>query len=53
MLYGSCLFGGVRFEIERAVGPFELCHSMRWSSLLQRRAVDTGKRENRNGKHRC
>jgi hypothetical protein len=23
---GSCLCGGVRFEIERAVGPFELCH---------------------------
>ncbi len=26
---GSCLCGGVRFEIERAVGPFELCHCNR------------------------
>ena len=29
MLRGSCLCGGVRFEIERAVGPFELCHCTR------------------------
>ena len=29
MLRGSCLCGGVKFEIERAVGPFELCHCMR------------------------
>ena len=26
---GSCLCGGVRFEITRAVGPFELCHCSR------------------------
>ena len=26
---GSCLCGGVRFEIARAVGPFELCHCPR------------------------
>jgi len=26
---GSCLCGGVRFEIERAIGPFELCHCNR------------------------
>jgi len=26
---GGCLCGGVRFEIERAVGPFELCHCSR------------------------
>jgi hypothetical protein len=26
---GSCLCGGVRFEIARAVGPFELCHCSR------------------------
>ncbi|MGO9948492.1 MAG: GFA family protein [Steroidobacteraceae bacterium] len=26
MIRGSCLCGGVRFEITRAVGPFELCH---------------------------
>src|SRR6185295_8013045 len=26
---GSCLCGGVQFEIERAVGPFELCHCSR------------------------
>jgi hypothetical protein len=26
---GSCLCGGVRFEIDRAVGPFELCHCTR------------------------
>ena len=29
MIVGSCLCGGVRFEIERAVGPFELCHCSR------------------------
>jgi len=26
MIRGSCLCGGVRFEINRAAGPFELCH---------------------------
>jgi hypothetical protein len=26
---GGCLCGGVRFEIDRAVGPFELCHCPR------------------------
>jgi hypothetical protein len=26
MIRGGCLCGGVRFEISRAVGPFELCH---------------------------
>ncbi|MGH3056577.1 MAG: GFA family protein [Gaiellaceae bacterium] len=29
MISGSCLCGGVRFEIARAVGPFELCHCRR------------------------
>ncbi len=29
MLRGGCLCGGVRFEVERAVGPFELCHCPR------------------------
>jgi hypothetical protein len=29
MIAGSCLCGGVRFEIERAAGPFELCHCTR------------------------
>ena len=29
MIKGSCLCGGVRFEIARAVGPFELCHCRR------------------------
>jgi hypothetical protein len=29
MITGSCLCGGVRFEISRAVGPFELCHCRR------------------------
>ena len=29
MIRGSCLCGSVRFEIERAVGPFELCHCTR------------------------
>lgn len=29
MIRGSCLCGGVRFEIERAEGPFELCHCSR------------------------
>ena len=29
MIRGSCLCGGVTFELERAVGPFELCHCSR------------------------
>ena len=29
MIRGSCLCGGVRFEIDRTVGPFELCHCSR------------------------
>jgi hypothetical protein len=29
MIRGSCLCGGVIFEIEQAVGPFELCHCTR------------------------
>ena len=29
MIGGSCLCGSVRFEIERADGPFELCHCNR------------------------
>src|SRR5829696_7413027 len=29
MIRGSCLCGGVRFEIDRAIGPFELCHCTR------------------------
>jgi hypothetical protein len=29
MIRGSCLCGGVTFEISRAVGPFELCHCRR------------------------
>jgi hypothetical protein len=29
MIRGGCLCGGVRFEIARAVGPFELCHCNR------------------------
>lgn len=29
MIRGGCLCGGVRFEIDRAVGPFELCHCTR------------------------
>jgi hypothetical protein len=29
MIQGSCLCGGVRFEIARATGPFELCHCSR------------------------
>lgn len=29
MIRGSCLCGGVQFEIARAVGPFELCHCRR------------------------
>ena len=29
MIKGSCLCGGVRFEINRADGPFELCHCRR------------------------
>jgi hypothetical protein len=29
MIRGSCLCRGVRFEITRTVGPFELCHCSR------------------------
>jgi hypothetical protein len=29
MIRGSCLCGGVKFEVARAVGPFELCHCSR------------------------
>ena len=29
MIRGGCVCGGVRFEIARAVGPFELCHCVR------------------------
>ena len=29
MIAGSCLCGGVRFELEKVVGPFELCHCRR------------------------
>lgn len=29
MIRGSCLCSGVRFEIDRAAGPFELCHCNR------------------------
>jgi len=29
MIQGSCLCGGVKFQIARAVGPFELCHCRR------------------------
>jgi len=29
MIPGSCLCGGVRFAIAKAVGPFELCHCRR------------------------
>ena len=29
MIQGSCLCGGVRFEITQASGPFELCHCSR------------------------
>ena len=29
MIRGPCLCGGVQFEIDRAAGPFELCHCSR------------------------
>lgn len=29
MIQGSCLCGGVKFQISRAAGPFELCHCTR------------------------
>ena len=28
-IHGSCLCGAIRFEIDRAVGPFEICHCNR------------------------
>jgi hypothetical protein len=32
MIAGSCLGGAVRFEVDRVVGPFELCHCSRCGS---------------------
>jgi hypothetical protein len=29
MITGGCLCGGVRFELDEAAGPFELCHCSR------------------------
>jgi len=29
VIRGSCLCGGVRFEVDRVTGPFELCHCPR------------------------
>lgn len=29
MMHGSCLCGGVTFEVDEAIGPFELCHCPR------------------------
>jgi hypothetical protein len=29
MITGSCLCGGIRFELDEAAGPFELCHCSR------------------------
>ena len=29
VIRGSCLCGGVRFEVARVLGPFELCHCTR------------------------
>jgi hypothetical protein len=29
MIHGGCLCGGVRFEIQRAIGPFQFCHCSR------------------------
>ena len=29
MIHGSCLCGSVRFELSKAIGPFELCHCNR------------------------
>lgn len=29
MIRGSCLCGGIRFEVAGVVGPFELCHCSR------------------------
>ena len=29
MIQGSCLCGGVKFQINQATGPFELCHCTR------------------------
>lgn len=33
MIRGSCLCGAVRFEIDRAAGPFEICHCNRCRKL--------------------
>ena len=36
---GSCLCGGVRFEIDRACGPAEFCHCNRCRKLSARFAA--------------
>jgi hypothetical protein len=33
MITGSCLCGAVRYEIDKAAGPFELCHCRRCRKL--------------------
>ena len=33
MIHGSCLCGAFQFELERIVGPFELCHCSRCRKL--------------------
>jgi hypothetical protein len=32
-IHGSCLCGGVRFEFEQVMGPFEICHCNRCRKL--------------------
>ena len=29
MIHGGCLCGAVKFELDRVIGPFELCHCSR------------------------
>ena len=38
---GGCLCGGVTFEIERAVGPFEFCHCNRCRKVSGSNALAT------------
>lgn len=33
MITGSCLCGGVKIEVEKVIGPFELCHCNRCRSV--------------------
>ena len=40
-IQGSCLCGGVRFEVDQIVGPFEICHCNRCRKLTGAQGLPT------------